>query len=97
MPGSTDVGDASWHAPTAQFAGVCLPSGTVAHSWQQVACGCSSIAHKGLIQAGKVIALTALDMLEKPELLAGAKAEHQRRLEGETYRCPFPPEHKPEE
>jgi aminobenzoyl-glutamate utilization protein B len=97
LPGSTDVGDASWHAPTAQFAGVCLPAGTVAHSWQQVACGRSSIAHKGLIQAGKVIALTALDMMEKPELLAEAKAEHRRRLAGETYRCPFPPEHKPDE
>jgi aminobenzoyl-glutamate utilization protein B len=97
LPGSTDVGDASWHAPTAQFLGVCFPAGTVAHSWQHVACGQSSIAHKGVLQAGKVLALTALDMLEKPELLAEAKAEHKRRLAGETYQCPFPPEHMPDE
>ncbi|GHV69859.1 aminobenzoyl-glutamate utilization protein B [Spirochaetia bacterium] len=97
IPGSTDVGDASWHAPTAQLIGACFPTGMVAHSWQMVACGCSAIAHKGMIQAGKVIAMTALDMLENPDLLARAKVEHSHRLAGETYHCPFPPEHTPEE
>jgi aminobenzoyl-glutamate utilization protein B len=97
MPGSTDVGDASWHAPTAQLLTACYPAGTVAHSWQFVACGKSSMAHKGMIQAAKVIALTALDMLENPSLLEEAKAEHARRLAGETYQCPFPPEVVPEE
>jgi aminobenzoyl-glutamate utilization protein B len=97
LPGSTDVGDASWHAPTAQVLTACFPAGTVSHSWQHVACGLSSMAHKGMLQAGKVIALTALDMLEKPQLLADAKAEHARRLAGESYRCPFPPEVVPEE
>ena len=97
MPGSTDVGDASWHAPTVQLFTTCFPAGTVAQSWQFVACGCSSMAHKGMLQAGKVIALTALDMLENPSLLAEAKAEHIRRLAGETYQSPFPPEVVPEE
>ncbi|MDR0525552.1 MAG: amidohydrolase, partial [Spirochaetaceae bacterium] len=81
----------------AQVLTACFPAGTVSHSWQHVACGLSSMAHKGMLQAGKVIALTALDMLEKPQLLADAKAEHARRLAGESYRCPFPPEVVPEE
>jgi aminobenzoyl-glutamate utilization protein B len=97
MPASTDVGDASWHAPTAQLTTACFPAGTVAHSWQYVACGKSSLVHKGLIQAGKVIALTALDVLEKPELREDAKAEHRRRLTGESYQNPIPPEVVPEE
>jgi hypothetical protein len=36
-------------------------------------------------------------MLENPSLLEEAKAEHARRLAGETYQCPFPPEVVPEE
>jgi aminobenzoyl-glutamate utilization protein B len=97
MPGSTDVGDASWHAPTAQITTASFPAGTVAHSWQYVACGQSSLVHKGLIQAGKVIALTALDLLEKPELIEAAKAEYRRRLTGQSYQNPIPPEVVPEE
>jgi aminobenzoyl-glutamate utilization protein B len=97
LPGSTDVGDASWHAPTAQVTITCYPAGTVAHSWQHVACGQSSLVHKGLLQAAKVIALTGLDLLKKPELVEAAKAEHQQRLIGERYQNPIPPEVVPEE
>jgi aminobenzoyl-glutamate utilization protein B len=97
LPGSTDVGDVSWQTPTAQAFTACYPLGTVSHSWQLAACGQSPLVHKGLIQAAKVIALTAADILENPRLAADAKAEHQRRLAGESYRCPIPTEVKPEE
>ncbi|MDR1030727.1 MAG: amidohydrolase [Treponema sp.] len=97
LPGSTDVGDASWHAPTAQVTIACYPAGTVSHSWQHVACGQSSLIHKGLIQAAKVIALTSLDLLKKPDLVEAAKVEHQQRLIGESYQNPIPPEVIPEE
>jgi aminobenzoyl-glutamate utilization protein B len=96
LPGSTDVGDVSWQTPVAQLTTACYPVGTVSHSWQLVACGQSSLVHKGLIQAAKVIALTAADILENPELAASAKAEYQRRLAGETYHSPIPPEVQPE-
>jgi aminobenzoyl-glutamate utilization protein B len=97
LPGSTDVGDVSWQTPTAQAFTACYPLGTVSHSWQLTACGQSPLVHKGLIQAAKVIALTAADILENPQLVADAKAERQRRLAGESYRCPIPPEVEPEE
>ncbi|WP_033503862.1 amidohydrolase, partial [Bifidobacterium actinocoloniiforme] len=61
--GSTDVGDVSWQAPTAQFTGGFEPQGTSAHSWQWAANGKSSVAHKGLLAAGKTLALTAYDAL----------------------------------
>jgi aminobenzoyl-glutamate utilization protein B len=97
MPASTDVGDVSWVTPLGQITTACYPLGTVSHSWQLVACGQSSLAHKGLIHAAKIIALTAADILENPQLVADAKAEHQRRLAGESYHCPIPAEVEPEE
>jgi aminobenzoyl-glutamate utilization protein B len=97
LPGSTDVGDVSWQTPTAQVFTACYPLGTVSHSWQLTACGQSSLVHKGLLQAAKIIALTAADILENPSLVAEAKAEHRRRLAGESYCCPIPAEVKPEE
>jgi aminobenzoyl-glutamate utilization protein B len=97
LPGSTDVGDVSWHTPTAQVFTACYPQGTVSHSWQLTACGQSSLVHKGLVQAAKIIALTAADILENPKLVADAKAEHRQRLAGERYCCPIPPEVVPEE
>lgn len=96
MAGSTDVGDASWQAPTAQLLTASYPVGTVAHSWQFVSCGKSSVAHKSMLYAGKVIAMTALDLLEQPELIERAKTEHAGRLAGERYYCPIPAEVQPE-
>jgi aminobenzoyl-glutamate utilization protein B len=97
MPASSDVGDASWHAPTAQFTLAAFPLGTNAHSWQWVSCGKSSVAHKSVVRAGKVIAMTALDLLEKPDLLEKAKTEYTKRLGGAVYKSPIPEEVKPEE
>lgn len=95
MPGSTDVGDASWQAPTAQLMTPCFPAGTVAHSWQFVACGKSTMAHKGMLYAGKAIAMTALDLLTDPILVAKAREEHQKRLGGEPYSSAIPAEVQP--
>ena len=88
--GSTDVGDVSWVVPTAQVMLACEPQGTPPHSWQWVANGKSSVAHKGLLAAGKIIATTAYDVLTNKELLEAAKAEHQKNLNGATYKSGIP-------
>jgi aminobenzoyl-glutamate utilization protein B len=90
MKGSTDVGDASWIAPTAQALVTCYPTGTASHSWQWVATGKSSILHKGMIHAAKIMAMTALDAIDSPEIVAEAKREHSKRLNGEIYNCAIP-------
>ena len=95
LPGSTDVGDASWIAPTVQALVACYPTGAAGHSWQWVAAGKSSIVHKGLLYAGKVIAMTALDVIDGPNLAAKAKEEHAKRLGGEKYTCAIPENVKP--
>jgi aminobenzoyl-glutamate utilization protein B len=95
MMGSTDVSDVSWIVPTAQAWISCWALGTPGHSWQQVAQGKSSWAHKGMLLAAKALAGTALDLMTNPELLEQAKADLKEQLAGEEYRCPIPPGVKP--
>ena len=87
-PGSTDVGDVSWLTPTAQFNAVTWSSNSPGHSWQNVSMGKSSIAHKGMLYAGKVLAGAAADLMEQPELLAQARAEFNETA-AEGYDCPL--------
>jgi len=95
MMGSTDVGDASYCAPTAQFIGATYAFGTPAHSWQMVAQGKSSVAHKGQIYAAEVLADAAICALENPEIIEKAKAEFLEATGGKPYQCPIPAEVKP--
>lgn len=94
IPGSTDVGDVSWQTPTSQINVVTWPAGMPAHTWQTVACGKTSIAYKGMLCAGKVLAATAIDLFEDEELLNKAKAEFAKRSKG-GYVCPIEPDAKP--
>lgn len=88
--GSTDVGDVSWKVPTVQCEVTSVALGTPFHTWQVVSQGGMSIGHKGMLQAGKVIGATALELFLQPEVLAEAQREHALRLNGRTYKCPFP-------
>lgn len=90
-PGSTDVGDVSWLTPTAQFTTATWASGSPGHSWQNVSIGRSSIGHKGMLLAAKVLAGSAWDLMTAPALLAAARAEFQEAA-AEGYDCPIGPE-----
>lgn len=95
LSGSTDVGDVSFIVPTAQFSVACNAFGTPGHSWQVVAQGATSLAHKGMLVAGKVMARTVLDVLLNPEIIKKAKEELREILDGATYICPIPSDVKP--
>ena len=89
--GSTDVGDVSWLVPTAQINTATYPAQAPGHSWQNVSCGRTSIAHKAMLLAGKVLAATAIDLMEKPELLQAAKDEYEKKMKRYGgYFCPVP-------
>lgn len=92
---STDVGDVSWIVPTVQCYTTCYAMGTQLHSWQAVAQGGTSIGHKGMLHAGKVMAATTIEVLLHPEILAEAKAEHAEKLAGDAYVCPIPAQIRP--
>lgn len=87
-PGSTDVGDVSWLTPTAQITTATWTSASPGHSWQNVSIGRTSIAHKGVLQAAKIIAGSAADLMEQPELLEKARAEFDEAA-AEGYDCPI--------
>jgi len=77
---STDVGDVSWVVPTVQYRSAVLAVGTKAHSWQAVAQGLCSYANKGTLNAGKIMAMTGLELLQHPQIIEEAKAELQEAL-----------------
>lgn len=77
--GSTDVGDISWVVPTAGMAAATWVPGTSAHSWQAVAAGGMSIGTKGMIVAAKTLALTGIELMQSPKVLAEAKKELNER------------------
>jgi aminobenzoyl-glutamate utilization protein B len=87
--GSTDVGDVSYLTPTAQIHVAAWPNGCPGHSWQNVSCGGTTIGHKALLHAGKVLAAAAIDLIMQPELLTAARAEFNQRT-AEGYTCPIP-------
>lgn len=95
LAGSTDVGDVSWVCPTGQVLTAAWPAGTPAHSWQAVSMGKSTVAHKAMLYAAKAIAATAVELLENPQLMEDAKAEHQIRCGGVKYSSPIPKEVSP--
>lgn len=73
--GSTDVGDVSWVVPTVGLSTATWVPGTGAHSWQSTACSGMSIGHKGMINAAKTLAYTALDLISSPKIIEKAKNE----------------------
>ncbi len=95
QPGSTDVGDVSWVAPTGQITTTCSALGTPGHSWQIVAQGRMGIGHKGMLYAAKVMALAARDFMTNPELVRTAKDEFRRRRSAIDYTSPIPDSVKP--
>jgi len=93
--GSTDVGDVSWVVPTTGFYVATWVPGTPGHSWQAVACGGTTIARKGMILASKTIAATAVDLMQNPDVLVKAKAEHRQRLKEIPFVPLLAPDQKP--
>lgn len=95
VTGSTDVGDVSWVVPTTQCLTACYAWGTGFHSWQMVAQGKLSLAHKGMLLAAKTLAATAIDLAATPDTLREARQELERKRGQRPYECPIPPEVMP--
>jgi aminobenzoyl-glutamate utilization protein B len=86
--GSTDVADVSWVVPTAGLRTATWVPGTPSHSWQAVAAGGTTIGLKGMMVAAKTLAMTAVDLMTDPKLVAEATAAYRRQLPpGWTYRA----------
>ena len=95
MMASTDVGDVSASCPTAMINIATQANGTPEHSWQMVAQGKTTLAHKMMLYAGKVLAGTAIDFLEDLDLVHQAKEEFARRTGGIGYQPLMPMDLRP--
>lgn len=90
--GSTDVGDVMHIVPCVQVMTATSNLAAPGHSWQITACAGMSIGMKGMLYGAKVMAATAMKMAEDPEIIAKAKEEFAKQMNGKTYKCPIPKE-----
>lgn len=70
--GSDDIGDVSWNVPTVTLNYPSNIPGLPGHNWANAVAMATPIAHKGATAGAKVIAMTALDFLLRPELVQQA-------------------------
>jgi len=93
--GSTDVGDVSWITPLSMLSTACFPTAAPGHSWAETAAAGSSIGHKGMMHAAKIMALVGIDLFSDPAHVERARKELAERTGGKRYRSPLPPTLKP--
>jgi aminobenzoyl-glutamate utilization protein B len=92
--GSSDVGDASWVCPTVQCGTATWPFHTPGHSWQATSMGTTEWAMSNARYAGKVMAGTAIQAIEDPEILKKAWADYRQSCPN-GYDAPIPKDVKP--
>ncbi|MCI8934555.1 MAG: amidohydrolase [Clostridiaceae bacterium] len=90
--GSTDVGDVQHIVPCMMLTTATCNKAAPGHSWQITACAGMSIGEKGMIYGAKVLAATAMKMVDDPKLVEAAKAEFAESMKGKSYKCPIPKE-----
>ena len=88
--GSTDVGDVSWITPLSMLQTTCFSSGAAGHSWGITASSGSSIGHKGMLHAAKIMALTAEWLYSDETHLERARSEFEARIGKTPYVNPIP-------
>jgi len=88
--GSTDVGDVSWITPLSMLSTACFPTAAPGHSWAETAAAGSSIGHKGMMHAAKIMALVGIDLFSDPAHVERARKELAERTGGKRYRSPLP-------
>jgi len=94
--GSDDIGDISWNVPTVTLN---YPSNMQAgpgHNWANAISMATPIAHKGIQYGAKVMALTVLDLVTRPELITQAWDYFINvQMKGKKYIPLIRPEDKP--
>jgi aminobenzoyl-glutamate utilization protein B len=71
--GSDDIGDISWNVPTVSLSFPANFQAGPGHNWANAIAMATPIAHKGTIAGARVQAMTLLDAIMRPDLLAQAR------------------------
>jgi aminobenzoyl-glutamate utilization protein B len=86
---SDDIGDVTWNVPTVSLSYPANFQAGPGHNWANAIPMATPIAHKGVNAGARVQALTALDLVLRPELVQAAKDYFQNvQLKQRTY-TPF--------
>ncbi len=72
--GSDDIGDVSWTVPTVTLRFPSNIPDLPGHHWANAVSMATPLAHKGVTAGAKAQAMTALDLVLRPDLLVAAKA-----------------------
>lgn len=70
---SDDIAEVSWNMPTVVLRYPGNIPGMIGHNWSSAIAMATPIAHKGSTAGAKAQAMTALDVLLNPEVLAAAR------------------------
>jgi aminobenzoyl-glutamate utilization protein B len=93
---SDDIGDIMWSVPTARLSFPSNIPGATGHHWTSAVAMATPVAHKGATQGAKVEAMTALDLLMRPELVAAARDYFENiQAAAKKYKPLMRPEDKP--
>jgi aminobenzoyl-glutamate utilization protein B len=94
--GSDDIGDVSWNVPTVTLRYPSNIPGLPGHNWTDAIAMATPIAHKGVTAGAKVVAMTVIDLLTKPELVAEAWKYYREVQTKDTHYQPLiGPDDKP--
>jgi aminobenzoyl-glutamate utilization protein B len=83
--GSDDIGDISWALPTVSLSFPANFQAGPGHNWANAIPMATPIAHKGTIAGARVQAMTLLDALTRPDVIAQAR-EYFDKVQNKTQR-----------
>jgi aminobenzoyl-glutamate utilization protein B len=87
--GSDDIGDVSWTVPTITLRYPSNIPGLPGHNWANAIAMATPIAHKGVVAGAKAQAMTVVDLLTRPELIASAWEYFRTVQTKDTTYVPF--------
>jgi len=93
--GSDDIGDVSWNVPTVTLNYPSNIPGTPGHNWADAIAMATPVAHKGATAGAKAQALTLLDILLTPKLVADAWDYFRTQTKDMKYQPLMRPEDRP--
>jgi aminobenzoyl-glutamate utilization protein B len=70
---SDDIGDIMWSVPTITLSFPSNVPGAIGHHWTSAIAMATPVAHKGATQGAKAYAMTIIDLLTRPDLIAASK------------------------
>ena len=93
--GSDDIAEVAWNLPTVVLRYPGNIPGMIGHHWSSGMAMATPIAHKGATAGATAYAMTAVDLLTKPEILAAAKTYFAEQTKTVKWASLIPLETKP--